>query len=445
MQNLEQYGSLIRQTNDRYIGGNLTCELNAGRLSHFCFLELRLMEAQASWIPFIPHLELKVEIPYHYYEDAVHVNELRERLPELRAFDKAMKPFNPHFIALMNELTNTEDTIEQLAGVYWVLRPQLAAAYKQHLLDDDPVANNPTYRILEKAIADHEKFAAWGDQTIRALATGDDLSRAEAWRDHLLHILDAAGGILGNGEVKPLPALRDGEDGRRFRKDSPRRDNRFRVGHYVRTEGRAATDVWDKETLKRYFFHMVEGEIEATECCSRTLYDFNEMPWEFRFQVARQAWDEARHAELSIQTFLEMGGTFDMITVRDTFPLYLGPGINNDLGRRLVHLNQVVEGWVTDDFAMMADICRGLGDEKTARLFEYLIADEWGHIKIGADWLPKVTGGDQSYREEVVDYRLAVERELYSSLRTAATEVAGTRKLSLFESVQTGEQTQPTP
>ena len=132
-----------------------------------------------------------------------------------------------------------------------------------------------------------------------------------------------------------------------------------------------------------------------------------------------------------------MGGTFDMLPVRDTFPLYLGPGINDDLGRRLVHLNQVVEGWVTDDFAMMADICRGMDDERSARLFEYLIADEWGHIKIGADWLPRITSKSQEYRDEVVGYRLAVEKQLYDGLHSAAADVAEKRRISLFESVQT--------
>src|SRR5205814_6335876 len=134
--------------------------------------------------------------------------------------------------------------------------------------------------------------------------------------------------------------------------------------------------------------------------------------------------------------FLEMGGTLDMLPVRDTFPLYLGPMQQEDLGRRLVHLNQVIEGWVLDDFSMMVDICRGLGDERTARLFEYLIADEWLHIKIGADWIPQLTAADPSYRAAVVKYRTDTERELYNVLAGAAKEVADKRATgTLFASV----------
>jgi uncharacterized ferritin-like protein (DUF455 family) len=170
-------------------------------------------------------------------------------------------------------------------------------------------------------------------------------------------------------------------------------------------------------------FMMVEGELEVTEVCGRTLADFPDAPWELRFVIARQLWDEARHAELSLQRFLEIGGTLDLLPVRDTFPLFLAPVQHQDLVLRLAHVNQVVEGWVTDDFAMMVDICHQLGDERSAHLFEQLIVDEWLHLKIGADWIPKLTAHDAAYRAEVVHYRLQTEQKLYSDLAHAADDV----------------------
>jgi hypothetical protein len=76
---------------------------------------------------------------------------------------------------------------------------------------------------------------------------------------------------------------------------------------------------------------------------------------------------------------------------------------------------------------MMVEVCRGMGDERTARLFEYLVADEWSHIKIGADWIPKVTANDPAYRAAVMEYRTEAERELYASLNDAANETAQQR------------------
>lgn len=405
----------------------------AQRLRHYAYVEMRLMEAQAGWLPFIPHAELKIEIGYHIYDDACHVDEVRRRLPEVGAFDQKLTPANERFVIFLNELTNTEDLFERLAGLYLVLRPQLAAAYRAHLLHDDTVCNQPTVRILERLIEHHERLTAWGTALLAELAEPHEMSQANAWRDHLLHVLAWAGGILGDAPYAgEPPTIRDAGPGIRMRKEPPTRDSRFRVEAYTRKEGRAATDVWDQESLLKYMFMNVVGEIEATESCARTLYDYPDAPWDLRFQIARQMWDEARHAELSLQRFFEMGGRLDMLPVRDTFPLYLGPGKNDDLCYRLVHLNQVVEGWVTDDFAMMTEIARGLGDERSARLFEYLIADEWGHIKIGADWIPVLTAHDPAYRERVKAYRLRAEDELHTSLDAAALEVAELRRRGLI-------------
>lgn len=414
---------------ERRIGGMLDVRSAARRLRHFACIEMRLMEAQASWLPFVPQAELKIELAYHIYDDAYHVQEIYHRLPEIGAFDQQFTPVNDRIGLFLNELTNTQDLIEQLAGLYWVLRPQLAAVYREHLAQDDTCANNPTARILDRALCDHERVTAWGHDLLLALAEPHELNRAEAWRDHLLDVLQWAGGILGEREMPDgdIP-LRDPGTGLRFRKDPPARDSRFRVESYVRREGRAATDVWDAESLLKYMFMNVIGEIEATESCCRTLYDFPHMPWPFRFQVARQMWDEARHAELSLQRFWEMGGRLDMLPTRDTFPLYFGPTRHDDLALRLVQLNQVIEGWVTDDFTMMADISRGLGDERSARLFEYLIADEWSHIRIGAEWIPYLIKDNPDYRQRVMEYRAKAEATLYSDLDRAALEVAQLRE-----------------
>jgi hypothetical protein len=413
----------------RHIGGTLTVAAVAKRLRHYAYLELRLMEAQASWLPYLPQAELKIEIGYLIYDDACAVNDLRQRLPEVGAFDQQITPATPRHVRVLNELTNTEDLFEQLAGLFLVLRPALAAAYRAHIAQDDTVSNQPTVRILERLIAQHERLTAWGTALLQDLAEPHEWARAEAWRDHLLALLAWAGGLLGDQPLlDSTPAFRDYGPGKRMRKDLPVRDSRFRVERYTRKEGRAATDVWDQESLLKYMFMNVVGEIEATESCARTLYDYPDAPWELRFQIARQMWDEARHAELSLQRFFEMGGRLDMLPVRDNFPLYLGPVKNDDLCFRLAHLNQVVEGWVTDDFAMMTDIARGLGDERSARLFEYLIADEWGHIKIGADWIPVLTANDPDYRRQVVAYRAHAEAELYGEVDRAAKEVAELRR-----------------
>lgn len=428
----------VRQTSPRRIAEFFNPEMMAALLGSYSYAEMRIMEAQASWLPSIPMHEMKIELSYHLWDNACHVNHLRNRLPEVGGFGELTVAPSAQVECFFNEFTNTEDVLERLVGLAWVIRPHLVAQYRAQLAKDDSVTNYPTVQILETAIANHEKAIAWGNDTLQLLMTTPELTtKAEAWRAHLQALLEAAGGVTGENPSEPTSTPRNDGPGRRFITDLPQRDSRFRVQPYVRHEGRAATDVWDQESFVKYMFMMVEGEIEATEQCARTLYDFPEVPWELRYLIARQLWDEARHAELCMQRFAELGGSYDMLPVRDSFPLYLAPARNKDIARRLVHLNQLVEGWVVDDFSMMIDICRGMGDERSARLFEYLIADEWLHIKIAGDWLPKLLADDPQYRKDVIQYRHDIEQEHYQSLDIAAKETAQKRANGEIASVNT--------
>lgn len=416
----------IPQSFSRRIGASIPVATAARYLNHFAYAETRLMEALAGWLPSIPPAELKIEFAYQLYEDANHVDAMRQRLPELGDFRGFVEPPNAAVAQFFDELTHTENLVERLVGIFWVLRPHLGAVYLQHLQQLDGVADRPTVRLLEQAQHDHQAFVRWGAGLTEQFAA-EDFTHALAWRDHLNALLSQAGGVTG--ENRPSPNLRPEQpqylgSGPRFRMDPPQRDVRFTIGDYVRREGRAATDVWDADTFLKYMFMMVEGELEVMEACGRTLYDFPDAPWELRHILARQLWDEARHAELSLQRFLELGGKLNMLPVRQTFPLYFGPVENRDLATRLAHVNQVVEGWVTDDFAMMVDICRSLGDERSVGLFEQLIVDEWLHIKIGSDWIPRLTADNPTHRTEVINYRLRVENALYQSLDAAAAETA---------------------
>ena len=50
---------------------------------------------------------------------------------------------------------------------------------------------------------------------------------------------------------------------------------------------------WDDNILTPH-----EGELQALEGAARSLWDFPDAPWEFKMNMARQCWDEARHIQI---------------------------------------------------------------------------------------------------------------------------------------------------
>ncbi len=50
------------------------------------------------------------------------------------------------------------------------------------------------------------------------------------------------------------------------------------------------------------------GELQALEGAGRSLWDFPDAPWEFKMNMARQCWDEARHVQIYEKLLEHVGG-----------------------------------------------------------------------------------------------------------------------------------------
>jgi hypothetical protein len=55
---------------------------------------------------------------------------------------------------------------------------------------------------------------------------------------------------------------------------------------------------FDEEALRARMHGIFCGEVQAMKAAGRTLFDFPDAPWEFQLDMARQVWDESRHAEI---------------------------------------------------------------------------------------------------------------------------------------------------
>ncbi len=152
------------------------------------------------------------------------------------------------------------------------------------------------------------------------------------------------------------------------------------------------------------------GEVQALEGAGRTAWDFrddDETPYELRLDMARQAWDEARHVEISVKLMEHMGvelGEFG----ESTF-LYQA-ACNPDPVLRLTGVNRALEGLAIDVFNTMREFAADSDDPLMGMAEDFMLADEVTHVKMGSDWLRRMTDSDPERRERALEFQHTVDR-----------------------------------
>ena len=185
-------------------------------------------------------------------------------------------------------------------------------------------------------------------------------------------------------------------------------------------KSRAATarltpDRPDASDAARSLMHgIMTGEIQALEGAGRTAHDFasgdgtnDTIPFELKLDMARQAWDEARHVEISVKLSAWMGtelGQFAENTV------LFQAACSNDPILRLAGVNRALEGLAIDVFQTMRDFGQALADPVLAFAEDWMLADEVTHVKMGSDWLRRITANDPERQKKALEFQRAVDK-----------------------------------
>ncbi len=155
------------------------------------------------------------------------------------------------------------------------------------------------------------------------------------------------------------------------------------------------------------------GEIQALEGAGRTCWDFetgdgrDEAPFELKLDMARQCWDESRHVEISIKLSEHMGteiGEFG----EGTF-LYEA-ACNPDPVLRLTGVNRALEGLAIDVFNTMREFGKLTNDPVLEFCEDWMLADEVTHVKMGSDWLRKITANDKERQQNALEFQRTVDK-----------------------------------
>jgi uncharacterized ferritin-like protein (DUF455 family) len=151
------------------------------------------------------------------------------------------------------------------------------------------------------------------------------------------------------------------------------------------------------------------GEIQALEGAGRTCYDFDvdEAPFQLKLDMARQCWDESRHCEISVKLGDHMGTEIGEYT-ESTF-LYAA-ACNPDPVMRLTGVNRALEGLAIDVFNSMREFGDESGDPVLHFCEDWMLADEVTHVKMGSDWLRRLTEDDPERRERALEFQRTVDK-----------------------------------
>jgi uncharacterized ferritin-like protein (DUF455 family) len=159
--------------------------------------------------------------------------------------------------------------------------------------------------------------------------------------------------------------------------------------------------------LKLQLHGIFVGELQALEAASRTLWDFPEAPWEFKMNMARQCWDEARHVQIYEKLIEHAGGVIGEFP-ENTFLFEVSCA--DDPVLRVAGVNRCLEGLACDAFRGLIEYGRVKGDDVIAQSVDYVLADELTHVRFGSDWVKQFTAGDPERAQAAREFQRETDR-----------------------------------
>ena len=360
---------------------------NAVRFSNYFHVLRELVHFTNGWLPLEPSWARKYALGDHVHDDARALSKIKRRLYELRTPSDYPGSPSPELEELLDRLAAANSAQAYIDVAYGEAKPALAAAMRVHLENLDPVADEPSLRLLGQVLARQERHV---------LELGEPAS--------------AAGGDIGAlpvrlrttpRELRILPPL-----------DEPARDDFMEVTEhgdpYLTRElyvNGAENHVPTEPDEQRHFFHgLMDAELSAAELMARNSHEHPEMPRDFHVDMARQTWDEVRHAKVhDLLMKEELGCAWGDYAVGFS---YFKSIYAYDLLGRLCLFNGTSEQRAMWRHSHRRKTLMELGQERVALVFDYLLADEVPHVHNGVRWGSHLLGGsEKAYRDKVRELR----------------------------------------
>ncbi|MGH7789271.1 MAG: DUF455 family protein [Candidatus Binatia bacterium] len=170
-------------------------------------------------------------------------------------------------------------------------------------------------------------------------------------------------------------------------RNDPAREPCFTVVHLhhdVPDTGNATVEARMMRAHREY-----NQEVQTLEVAALCLVDFPEAPWGLRMELARQCWDEARHAELSYRHLKDLGGWKGMYPIANLD--WSVVAMLDSLPARLAVQHRTFEAGSLDIEIAAVPMLYDMGHQGQAEMTDAIEADEVQHVRFANEWLKQLT------------------------------------------------------
>jgi len=366
---------------------------NAARFSNYLHVLREIVHRSCGWLPLEPSFERKYALGDHVHDDARAVSKVRRRLYELRHPSDYPGAPGAELLPLLERMGAVR-TPEEYAGVaYGEAKPALLRAIRIHLDALDPVTDEPSLRLLRQLFERQLRH-------VRALDVPDGEPGEVP--------MDVGAVTVRLREHRELTVMAPLAEPARdpFVEVTADGDPYLVEELYVNgDENHVPTDPEEQ----RHFFHgLMDAELCAAELMARNSHEHPDMPWDFHVDMARQTWDELRHARVhDVLMATELDCRWGDYPVGFS---YFKSIYALDLFGRLALFNGTSEQRAMWRHSHRRKTLVELGQASVAKVFDYLLADEVPHVHNGVRWGTYLLGGDEgAYRERVRELRAGLD------------------------------------
>jgi uncharacterized ferritin-like protein (DUF455 family) len=173
-------------------------------------------------------------------------------------------------------------------------------------------------------------------------------------------------------------------------REAPARDACFKVV-YTDAEMHEFGDM--SEIARREMIHRhMTNEMTSVDMAAACVAEFPDAPWELRLELARQAWDEARHVRALHRRLRELGGHKGEFPI-STLEWNVTCAVDNMAGRIAIQ-NRTLEAGAMDVMGGISHALRSFGDNETADTLDSINTDEVHHVRFSNRWIKRLAEAD---------------------------------------------------